>query len=258
MAEGATYAQERRGLILEALAADGRVAVTELAARFEVATETIRRDLDQLAERGLLERVHGGAVARREGVAEPDLESRRITNVTAKRRLALAAARLLPMDPQAAVLLDAGSTTGELLPHLAGRRGPLLTNAPAIAQGALVHTDLAVHVLPGRVRPTTEAAVGAATVDALRAVHPEIVFLGCNGLGAEGFTTPDPDEAAVKTAMVRCAKRRVVLADSSKFHATHLVTFARLDEVDALVTDAAPPADLAALLAEAGVEVLTA
>jgi DeoR family fructose operon transcriptional repressor len=252
------YARERQRHILETLTDSGRVAVTALAERFEVTTETIRRDLDQLAERGLLDRVHGGAVPRRTTAVEPDLESRRITNIEAKRRLALAAARLLPADPHAAVLLDAGSTTGELLPHLAGRRGPVITNAPAIAQGALVHTDLAVHVLPGRVRPATEAAVGSATVDAIRLLHPEIVFLGCNGLGPEGFTTPDPDEAAVKSAMAGSALRRVVLADSSKFGATHLVAFAALGDVDALVTDRQPPAELRDLLDEAGVEVITA
>ena len=252
------YARERQRQILDSLTGSGRVAVAALAAQFEVTTETIRRDLDQLAERGLLDRVHGGAVARRTTAVEPDLEARRITNLEAKRRLALAAARLLPADPHAAVLLDAGSTTGELLPHLSGRRGPVITNAPAIAQGALVHTDLAVHVLPGRVRPATEAAVGSATVDAIRLLHPEIVFLGCNGLGPEGFTTPDPDEAAVKSAMAASALRRVVLADSSKFGATHLVAFAALGDVDALVTDTEPPAELRTLLDEAGVEVITA
>lgn len=252
------YARERRRQILDALAESGRVAVTDLAAQFTVTTETIRRDLDQLAAHELLDRVHGGAVAHRDGEVEPDLDARRITHIEAKRRIALAAASLLPEDPRAAVLLDAGSSTGELLPHLAGRRGPVITNAPAIAQGALRHTDLAVHVLPGRVRPATEAAVGAATVDAVRLLHPEVVFLGCNGLAAEGLSTPDPDEAAVKSAMARSASRRVVLADSSKFERPHLVTFAALSEIDALVTDTEPPAALRAALAEAGVQVVTA
>ncbi|HEX7350221.1 DeoR/GlpR family DNA-binding transcription regulator, partial [Brachybacterium sp.] len=144
------YARERQRQILDALSRTGRVTVTDLAAEFEVATETIRRDLDQLADQGQLVRVHGGAVPRRSAEVEPDLASRRVTNIETKRRIALAAAALLPSDPAAAVLLDAGTTTAELLPHLARRRGPVITNAPAIAQGALVHTDLAVHVLPGR------------------------------------------------------------------------------------------------------------
>nr|WP_258773939.1 DeoR/GlpR family DNA-binding transcription regulator [Brachybacterium alimentarium] len=252
------YARERQRQILDILDRTGRVAVTDLSTQFEVATETVRRDLDQLSERGLLVRVHGGAVPRRTTEVEPDLESRRTTNIEVKRRIAHAAAALLPADARAAVLLDAGSTTAELLPHLAGRRGPVITNAPAIVQGALAHTDLEVHVLPGRVRPTTEAAVGSATVDAIRALHPEVVFLGCNGLDAEGFTTPDPDEAAVKSAMVHSAARRVILADSSKVGARRLVTFAALADVDALVTDADLPQNLMDLLSEAGVQVIPA
>ncbi len=249
------YARERQRQILDGLSRAGRVTVTDLAAHFEVTTETIRRDLDQLADSDLLVRVHGGAVPRRTAEVEPDLTSRRVTNIEAKRRIAHAAAALLPNDPQAAVLVDAGTTTAELLPHLSGRRGPVITNAPAIAQGALVHTDLAVHVLPGRVRPTTEAAVGSSTVEALRSLHPEVAFLGCNGLDDRGFTTPDPDEAAVKTAMVRSAGRRVVLADARKVGARHLVTFATAADVDVLVTDAALPADLGRLLDDAGIEV---
>ena len=94
------YAAERRRLILEELTSTGRITVADLSARHEVATETIRRDLDELADRGLLERVHGGAIPRRE--AEPDLEARRVTHIDAKRRIALAAAALLPRDEQAA------------------------------------------------------------------------------------------------------------------------------------------------------------
>ncbi|WP_253705507.1 DeoR/GlpR family DNA-binding transcription regulator [Brachybacterium sp. P6-10-X1] len=252
------YARERQRQIREILSSSGRVTVTALAEHFAVTTETVRRDLDQLAAQELLVRVHGGAVPRSTTEVEPDLDSRRTTHVEAKRRIALAAARLLPTDPRAAVLLDAGSTTAELLPHLAPRRGPVITNAPAIAQGALVHTELEVHLLPGRVRPTTQAAVGSATVDAVRALNSEVAFLGCNGLDAEGFTTPDPDEAAVKSAMVRSAGRRVVLADSSKAGTRHLVTFARSTEIDALVTDGALPDEIHSSLVEAGIEVIQA
>lgn len=252
------YARERQRQVLEVLAKSGRVTVTALAEQFDVATETVRRDLDQLASQELLVRVHGGAVPRSTTEVEPDLESRRTTHVERKRRIALAASCLLPTDPRAAVLLDAGSTTAELLPHLAQRRGPVITNAPAIAQGALVHTELEVHLLPGRVRPTTQAAVGSSTVDAVRALHPEIAFLGCNGLDEDGFTTPDPDEAAVKSAVVRSAGRRVVLADSSKAGARRLVTFAGAAEVDALVTDDGLPEEIRGRLVEAGIEVLLA
>lgn len=252
------YARERHRRILADLAGSGRVAVTDLSARFEVTTETVRRDLDQLASSGLLLRVHGGALPKATAEVEPDLASRSVTNVEVKRRIALAAARLLPADPRAAVLVDAGSSTAELVPHLVGRRGPVITNAPAIAQQTLEHADLDVHLLPGRVRPTTRAAVGASTVDALRSLHPQVAFLGCNGMDQDSFTTPDPDEAAAKSAMVHSAGLRVILADSSKAGVRHLVSFAAVSEIDTLVTDDGLPEDIGRHLTDAGVEVIRA
>ncbi|MFC0672935.1 DeoR/GlpR family DNA-binding transcription regulator [Brachybacterium hainanense] len=252
------YAQERQRQILAALEESGSVAVTELAERFEVTTETVRRDLDQLASAALLQRVHGGAVPRRTDSVEPDLATRSTTNTPAKARIAAAAARLLPSDPRTALLVDAGTTTAALLPHLAGRRGPLLTNAPAIAQAALSHPDLEVQILPGRLRATTQAAVGSTTVDALRRLHPEVAVLGCNGMTAAGFTTPDVDEAAVKAAMVAAADHRIMLADSSKAGVTQLVTFAAIADVDVLVTDdgLSDPAERS--LRDQGIEVVRA
>lgn len=252
------YAQERQRLILEQLERTGRVAVAELAEHFEVTTETIRRDLDHLAAESLVQRVHGGAVPRRTGPAEPDLETRRATNVQVKRRIAAAAAALLPRDADASILLDAGTTTAEVLPHLSGRRGPLITNAPAIAQAALALPDLEVHILPGRLRGTTQAAVGPSTVEALRRLHPEVVLLGCNGMGPDGFTTPDPDEAAVKAAMVAAAGLRILVADSSKAGERSLVTFATAADVDTLVTDTGLTDDAMRQLTEEGIEVVRA
>lgn len=257
------YAQQRHRQILDTIDASGRVAVADLAARFDVTAETVRRDLDQLAARSLLVRVHGGAVARRTAVLEPDLATRATTNVSAKLRIAAAARELLPADPDASVMLDAGSTTALLVPLLAGRRGVLVTHALEIARAAMALSDtaeerLAVQLLPGRLRPGTGAAVGSSTVDAVRALRPAIAFLGCNGLDAEGFSTPDPAEGAVKSAIVARADLRVVLADSSKAGLHHLVTFAACADVDAVVTDSALPDSLRHQLTDSGIEVIRA
>lgn len=252
------YAQERHRQILDLLATEGRVSAADLAEQFAVTTETIRRDLDALAADALLTRVHGGAVARRTETLEPDLASRQTTNTAIKRRIARAAAALLPADPATSVLLDAGTTTAELVHHLAERTGPLLTNAPSIASAILTHSDLEVHILPGRLRGTTHAAVGALTVESLRRLRPGIAFLGCNGMTAEGFTTPDPEEATVKRTMVEQADLRVVLADSSKADARHLVTFAEPADIDVLVTDSGLSPALAEHFTEQGVEVIRA
>lgn len=257
------YAEQRQRQILDALETNGRVAVTDLAERFAVTAETVRRDLDLLGSRSLLMRVHGGAVARRTAVLEPSLATRSVTNVAVKRRIAAAAREQLPTNLEAAILIDAGSTTAELVPHLVGRRGVLVTHSLDVARAALSLAEtaggcLTVRLLPGELRPATGAAVGSVTVDAIRELRPAVAFLGCNGMDAEGFTTPDAAEGAVKSAIVARARRRVMLADSSKAHAEHLVTFAPASDIDVLVTDSGLPDAVAGPLIDSGIEVIRA
>lgn len=261
------YATERHDAILRDLHDRGRVVVAELARRLDVTTETIRRDLDALEESGHLQRVHGGAVpAGRSSLSELTVEERTRRDATGKTAIARAAARLVPATFTGSVALDAGTTTAALAAELAHWRPAtpgtvltVLTNAVPIA--ALLqdapHVDL--HLLGGRVRGVTSAAVGPATVEQVQAFRPDVAVLGTNGISAGfGLSTPDELEAAVKAAWVRAARRAVVLADATKHGAEALVRFARLDEVDALVTDVAPPADLADALAAAEVDVLVA
>lgn len=252
------FAEQRRKLIAETVAQAGRVGVADLSHRFEVAGETIRRDLDSLAERRMLVRVHGGAVAVGTTVDEPDLETRLQTNVPQKRRIAQAALRFVPTEPGASVLLDAGSTVAELAVLLGGRELVIFTDAVPVAAAASQLRGLEVHVLPGRVRGVTRAAVGADTVEYLGRLRVDVAFLGSNGIDAGGFATPDVDEAAAKRSMVRAARRRVVLVDSSKTRAHPLCVFAEPGEVDAVVSDAELPAALRAELAQQGAEVVLA
>lgn len=252
------YAEERQQQILTAVETRGRVSVTELAAHFDVASETIRRDLDALDRQGLLARVHGGAIPRRTREVEPDLGVRLSTNTETKRAIAAAAIQFLPTGEHATVLLDAGSTTVELVPHLDGLGLRIVTNSLPIAEAALAISTTGVDILPGTVRGLTRAAVGPDTVKALSRLHPDVAFIGCNGMGEDGFTTPDPDEAAGKSAMVAGARRRVVLADSSKAGVSQLVTFADLDEVDVLVTDRSLPDSHLPTFTDSGIEVVRA
>lgn len=251
------YAQERQRQILDLVDRSGRVAVTVLAEHFAVTTETIRRDLDRLSDSELLLRVHGGAVAHRMAVVEPDVATRQTTHIEAKRRIGAAAAQLSGGRDES-LLVDAGTTTIELVERLGSRSGPIITNALGIAAAALAQSKLEVHMLPGRVRTASNATVGPDTVRALCDLRPDIAFIGCNGISEDGFTTPDPDEAAVKRAMITQSGRRVVLADSSKVGTRRLVTFSRLDEIDALVTDAALPEELGRTFSKNGVEVILA
>lgn len=255
------YAEERQRTIVNLALRYERVAVAELATRFDVTTETIRRDLDVLDRRGILRRVHGGAVpAENLRLVETTVSDREPAFSEQKGRIADLALSLLPTGDGSSVLLDSGTTTARLaLAMSAGVPPTVVTNSVAIASQLALSQGGPVHLLGGRVRGITQATVGGDTVEALDRFHCDVAFLGTNGVSANGgFSTPDPDEAAVKRAMVRAGRKVVVLADSSKIGVGMLVTFAALSDVDVLVTDAgATPADRAQL-ASAGIEVLVA
>jgi len=259
------YAMERQQLIERELLEVGRVSVVDLARRFDVTTETVRRDLDRLETSGSLRRVHGGAVSiERASTAESPLTERRERHGDAKRRIAAEATALLGSGFRGSIFLDGGTTpaaVAALLPAtLASTSGvEVVTHSLEAAHLLAGEERLSLTTIGGRVRGVTAAAVGAHTVSTIEQLRPDIAFVGTNGLSAGfGLSTPDPDEAAVKSAIIQSARRIVLVADAAKFGEELLVRFARLDEIDVLVTDAAPPAALAEALADADVEVRVA
>jgi DeoR family fructose operon transcriptional repressor len=257
------YATERQAHITRHLAERGRVSVVGLADDLGVTTETIRRDLDALEQQGMLRRVHGGAVPARAGsITEPSIAERMTVNSDAKVAIARRALDVITDGYRGAIMFDAGSTVGSVAAGLGervaatGARLDVVTHAVPVAQTLSLLPDVALTVLGGQVRGLTAAAVGPSTLSALAALRPDLAFVGTNGVSPEfGLSTPDPAEAAVKAAIVRSARRVVVVADQAKFGVESFVRFAGLDEIDILVTDAAPEEPLAAALADADVEV---
>lgn len=260
------YATERQAQITRHLADRGRVSVVALADDLGVTTETIRRDLDSLEQVGALRRVHGGAVPLRSGaIAEPSIAERMAVNADAKRRLAHRALDVITDGYRGAVVFDAGSTVGAVAAALGdrvavtGAQLDVVTHAVPVAHTLSLLGDVELTVLGGQVRGLTAAAVGPATLTALDSLRPDLAFIGTNGLSVEfGLSTPDPAEAAVKAAIVRAARRTVLVADQTKYGVESFVRFAQLGDIDILVTDAAPGGELEAALAAADVEVWTA
>jgi len=254
------YAEERQQAMAELVTERGRQSVIALAETYDVTTETVRRDLSTLERMGLVRRVHGGAVPSSSlAVIESGLLERDQANIEQKERIARAALELLPPG-QPTLLLDAGSTTSRLASQLPrDQRLTIYTHAVPIAARLAAYPQVELHLLPGRVRTTTQAAVGVDTVQALTDLRADVAFLGTNGLSlGHGLSTPDVDEAATKRAMVRSARQVVVLADSSKMGVESPIRFADLEEVDVLVTDdALDDADEKALVA-AGLTVVRA
>lgn len=256
------YATERQQQIEHLISTEGRVVVVDLAQRFGVTTETVRRDLDQLESSGAVRRVHGGAVAReRTSTAESSLAERTHRGIDAKLAIAQRALQAVPAEFEGSVFLDAGSTTAAIA-RLLARRAPgtrpleVVTHSMTIAHVLAGAPGLSLTAIGGRVRGLTAAAVGAQTVDAISRLRPDIAFVGTNGLSAGfGLSTPDPDEAAVKRAIIAAARRTLVVADAEKFDAELLVSFAGIDAIDVLVTDAEPVGILSDALGEADAEV---
>lgn len=233
------YPEERQQAIAARVISQGRASVAELAQAYDVTTETVRRDLAVLDRSGVLRRVHGGAVPTRAlHLIEPSVDQREATRASHKQAIARAAAEFLPQSG-ATVLFDSGTTTARLAALLpADRELVAVTNSVPIAARLAGRGEVSLQLLGGRVRGLTQAVVGDQAVATLGALRVDVAFIGTNGITVRhGLSTPDPDEAAVKRAMVECANFVVVLADSSKIGQEDFVSFAPLTNVDVLVTD---------------------
>lgn len=254
------YAEERQQAIADMLVQRGRLSVNELADRFAVTTETVRRDLSTLEKAGIVRRVHGGAIpAASLSALEIAVSDRDQANSAEKDRIATAALKYLPSSG-GSLLLDAGTTTARVAGQLPLDQSlTVFTNAVPIAGRLAGRSNVELHLLPGRVRSTTQAAVGEETVSALSGLRTEVAFLGTNGISLRhGLSTPDQSEAAAKHAMLESAQRVVVLADSSKVGRESTFRFADLDQVDVLITDAGISEEDRAALTGLDIEVVVA
>ncbi|OGO55802.1 MAG: D-beta-D-heptose 1-phosphate adenosyltransferase [Chloroflexi bacterium RBG_16_69_14] len=252
------YAEERQLWIVERARSVGRVEVAALAEDLSVTTETVRRDLTTLERHALLRRVHGGAIPIERLGFEPALAARDSVLTAEKERIARSALAELP--DEGTILLDAGTTTARLADILpSDRELVVLTNALPIAMSLSVRPNITVLMIGGKVRGRTQAAVDAWALQALADSYVDVAFIGTNGITIErGLTTPDTTESAVKRAMIRAARRTVVLADHTKVGQDHLSRFATLDEIDTLITDSGLDAQLAEELRGQGPRVVLA
>lgn len=235
------YADQRRQFLIETLRRTGRVDANDIAGELGVTRETIRKDLIVLERQGLLRRVHGGAVPVAYLNHEPAVETR-TAYTTEKARIAKAALAHVPK--RGSVLIDAGSTTGQLVEMFPGDRElTVYTNALPLALSLVTRPLLTVVTLGGRVRRTTMAEVDDWACRGLEEINVDVAFLGANGISMErGLTTPDSAEAAVKRRMLACAQQRILLADHSKIGVVAGVQYAAVNDVDLLITDSGLPA----------------
>ncbi|HET7063733.1 MAG TPA: DeoR/GlpR family DNA-binding transcription regulator, partial [Rudaea sp.] len=198
---------QRKKLLLAALKRDGQLVAKALSEQFDVSEDTIRRDLRELAQAGLLQRVHGGALPASPAVA--DFSVRRSIEPNAKSAIAKVAAQMI--KPGQIVILDGGTTAVQLarqLPH--ELQATVVTHSPSIAVELVGHPGIDVIIIGGRLFKHSIVAVGAAALEALGAIRADLYFMGVTGVHpTAGLSTGDLEEAYVKRALVQRAAETV-------------------------------------------------
>jgi DeoR family transcriptional regulator, fructose operon transcriptional repressor len=230
-------ADERQRQILVRARTDGRVEVGSLASDLAVAEETVRRDLRELVDRGVLQRVHGGAYPVESAGFESGLKHRSTSLVAEKRRIAVAAAQRL--HGAETVYVDEGVTPQFVAEALRPENPLTVVTSSLLAASALAEVQhVTVLLLGGRMRSRTLATVDHWALRMLNDLVIDLAFLGANGVSRDhGLTTPDPAVAAVKAAVVTRSRRRVFVGLHTKFGVASFCRFADIDDFEVLVTD---------------------
>lgn len=245
---------DRLSSILEQLAADGTVAVGELASRLGASPATVRRDLQLLEEQRMLNRTHGGAVAR-DLLYELPLRYKAARHQVEKKRIAEEAA--MRVSDGAVVGFTGGTTTTEVARRIVDRRGiTVVTNALNIAGELAIRTDVKLVVTGGTARAESYELVGPVAEQALERLNLDIAFVGVDGIAVEaGLTTHHEVEAHTNRTMIDRARRVVVVTDSSKLGQVAFAQICPIDMVHELITDDGAGGTAIRDLREAGVDV---
>ena len=253
---------ERRRRIMETIQVRGGASVEELAQLLAVSTSTVRRDLLWLASRNLISRTWGGGVspdslaARR--TTDLDLARREEENPKQKAAIARAAASLV--NDGEAVVIDAGSTTELMVPHLLTRRQlTVITTSLRLAWDLRGQPNIELIVAGGHVQQRAGSLVGLLAEQALAQLYVDTAFVGARGLTPqEGLTNPVLDEVPVKRLMLKIAKRSVALVDSAKWGRVFMGLIAPASSFDVIVTDSGVPDAMRREVELMGTEVLVA
>ena len=259
-AQSGLLKQERESEIVRLLSQSesGVLSVAQLSRTLSVSEMTIRRDLEALAERGLVQRIHGGAMHVNSALLfERSFVERGREARQAKVAIGRTAARMVH-DGQV-IILDAGTTTLEVARHLTARHITAVTNALPVASELAAHAEVSAILLGGQVKGPELCTVGPMVTDSLARMSADLLFLSTAGFSSErGLTEPDLREAEVKRAMMKAAKRVCLVAHSSKRGAVYFTQTAPITAIQALITDDGLPDSERRALEEEGIEVIIA
>ncbi|HKP26219.1 MAG TPA: DeoR/GlpR family DNA-binding transcription regulator [Dongiaceae bacterium] len=245
----------RQNEILALARSAGRVSVDDLAARFDVTPQTIRKDLNDLCDRRLLNRVHGGAVVA-SGIENLAYEARRFIAAEEKRAIGKAAAALIPN--QSSLFINIGTTTEEVAANLMGHEELLvITNNLNVAMVLYRHPTIEVIVAGGVVRRTDGAVVGSSAVDLIRQFKVDTAVIGASAIDEDGALLDfDYREVKVSQAIIENARKVILVADRLKLERAAPVKIAHLSQIHTFITDSLTSAELRDLCATHNVQVI--
>ena len=226
---------QRKQYILERLQREGQIVAKTLAQTLNLSEDTIRRDLRELAQEGLLQRVHGGALPASSAVA--DFPQRQQIATAAKQAIGYAAAQLIQSGQ--VVILDGGTTAVQIARQLpATLRATLVTHSPNVAVELAQHPTVEVILIGGRLFKHSVVAVGAAAIEALSHINADLYFMGVTGIHPQvGLTTGDLEEAYVKRALCERAAETVVLASTEKLGVASAYVIAPVSKVSGMIVE---------------------
>jgi DeoR family fructose operon transcriptional repressor len=255
---GALYAEERQQAIAGLVGDRGRVSVTEVAERFGVTTETVRRDLAVLERAGLLRRVHGGAVPTRAlALVEPGLLERHTLRSEAKAKIATAALDLLP-DSDGSILVDGGTTTFYLAQELLGQSLQLVTNSLPIANLFINDENVELVLVGGLLYPRYGVLLGPMAEHELGTIHAQTLFISVAGVHDGALYNQNLLLVSAERRMMEQAQQVVLLVDSGKFGQQALARLCGLGDIDVVVTDAGLAPQQRTQVIDAGVQLIVA
>ena len=244
--------RQRQERILNHLGSEVSVRINSLAEQFGVTTETIRRDIDELTRKGLVNRTYGGAVSK-SLTTEPDIQQRQRDNTVERKRIALHAAALVESGD--VLMIDSGSTTGYFAKALADRMIPLtiLSNCIPVVQGFGDIPEIKIIMCPGDYRHSENGVYGQQTTAYLERFKANKAIIGAGGISENGITDVDPEASWVKRKMMAQSERTLLLLDHDKFGKCMFDNICALEDIDDLIVDSKPPNEICHALEAASV-----
>jgi DeoR family transcriptional regulator of aga operon len=248
--------EERRSAILDLIKRDGRVIVRDLATSIGTSEVTIRRDLDVLQKRGLLQRTHGGALPARTANAETDFNLAEHELKHPREKIAIATAAASMVQEGQTIVLGSGSTTTAIARALRGFRNlTVITNSISIA-AELAGSDVDVILTGGMLRKQSRSLIGPLAEQSLSRLRADIFFMGTDGINTSvGLFTQNLLGAQLVRVMVEMSSRTIVVCDSSKFGKESLYTVIPISKIQGVITDRQIPEAAQKALEESGIEV---